>query len=82
MLKIRLFASLRDIAGDSQLDWDWSGPLTVQSLFETLAERFPRLQAHRGSLLVAVNEQYSAWDRQLSDGDEVAFFPPVSGGAP
>ncbi len=81
MLNIRLFASLRDAAGRSQLEWEWREPLTVEALFENLVRDHPRLKAYRSSLLVAVNEEYSAWDRPLSDGDEVAFFPPVSGGA-
>ncbi len=81
MLNIRLFASLRDAAGRSQLEWEWREPLTVEALFENLVRDHPRLEAYRSSLLVAVNEEYSAWDRPLSDGDEVAFFPPVSGGA-
>ncbi len=81
MLNIRLFATLRDAAGRSQLEWEWREPLTVEALFENLVRDHPRLEAYRSSLLVAVNEEYSAWDRPLSDGDEVAFFPPVSGGA-
>ncbi len=33
-----------------------------------------------GSLRVAVNDEFASWDRQLVDGDTVAFLPPMSGG--
>lgn len=81
MVNIRLFASLRDLTGQSRLAWAWEEELTVERLFRQMTEKFPRLDGYRSSLLVAVNEEYSDWDRPLNDGDEVAFFPPVSGGA-
>ena len=44
---------------------------------------FPRLRRFGRSLLFAVNQEYAALDsnREVSDGDELAVFPPVSGGA-
>ncbi len=57
------------------------GPTTVDALFEELAARFPGLADFRGSLLIAVNQEYNHWSSEIRGGDEVAFFPPVSGGA-
>ncbi len=80
MVTIRLFASLRDIAGTSWLELPPAREGTVSHLFQDLTARFPDLLAHQKSLLVAVNEEYAGMDSPVRDGDEVAFFPPVSGG--
>jgi len=53
---------------------------TVQTLMDSLADDFPEFQKFRNYIRVAVNEQYADADTQLSEGDEVAFITPVSGG--
>jgi molybdopterin synthase catalytic subunit/sulfur carrier protein ThiS len=45
-----------------------------------LADQHPNLQAALGTVLVAVNQDFAFDEEPLSEGDEVAFFPPVSGG--
>ncbi len=80
MVTVRFFASLRDIVGEGLMEIDVRGATTVETLFEELAARFPRLGDFRGSLLIAVNQEYSHWSGEVRGGDEVAFFPPVSGG--
>jgi len=50
----------------------------LQRVYET---RFPRLLSVKGSLLLAVNQEIASGSTVLRDGDEVAFMPPVSGGA-
>lgn len=82
MVTIRLFATLRDLTGDSEIQLELDQPARVEDLFARLAARTPGLEAYRGSLLIAVNEEYGRWDTMVSDGDELAFFPPVSGGRP
>ena len=82
VVKICLFASLRDVVGQSEIVLDSVPPgNTAHQVFLSLARRFPGLRRYRKALLVAVNQEYSNWDHELSPGDEVAFFPPVSGGA-
>jgi molybdopterin converting factor subunit 1 len=82
-ITVRYFALLRERAGREceVLDWDGAAP-TVGGLRERLAERDPGLAPllRGGMLLVAVNREYAAADAVLADGDEVALFPPVSGG--
>ena len=82
-ITVRYFALLRERMGlDSEVvSWQEAG-LTVGKLRGHLAERAPALSAILlGSpLLVAVNREYAAADTPLSDGDEVALFPPVTGG--
>ena len=82
-ITVRYFALLRERLGrDSDvLAWDDPEP-TVGRLRGLLADRSPDLAAllRGGTLLVAVNREYAAADTLLADGDEVALFPPVSGG--
>ena len=82
VVKICLFASLRDVVGQSEIVLDSVPPgNTAQQVFHRLTTQFPGLERYRKALLVAVNQEYSNWDHELSPGDEIAFFPPVSGGA-
>ncbi len=76
-----LFARLRETCGGRpRLSMRVPGGATPETCFEQLREQFPGLGAQRRGLAVAVNEEYADWDRALSDGDEVSFIPPVSGG--
>ena len=71
----------REIAGVARRGVDVAAGTTAGAVFDDAAQRDPRFEALRGSLLVAVNADFSARERVLEDGDEVAFLPPVSGGA-
>jgi len=78
--KVKLFASLREAAGCSELDWELTEGATVAMLQSNLRERLPGVGEEIGRAWIAVNQQYASPDSQLEDGDEVALFPPVSGG--
>ena len=78
--KVKLFASLREAAGCSELNWELEEGATVAKLRSNLRERLPELGEEIGRAWIAVNQQYASADSQLEDGDEVALFPPVSGG--
>jgi molybdopterin synthase catalytic subunit len=77
---VRYFAGHRDITGRSEERLDLEPGATVGSVWDALVARYPRLSGYTGRLLYAVNQQYSTLATALSDGDEVAFIPPVSGG--
>ena len=53
---------------------------TVDEVFDSMAEEFPALAAMKASLKFAVNQEFVEMDQRLSDGDEMAVIPPVSGG--
>jgi molybdopterin converting factor subunit 1 len=77
---VRLFARLRDLAGSGELVREVPGPATVQTVWKTLIAEMPALQDYERTMSVAVNADYSKMSATVSDGDEVAFLPPVSGG--
>ena len=80
-LKVLFFASCREAAGLRETDVELDGPTTVAALLDTLCRAHPSLGPLSGSLQVAVNAEYASRDACLSDGDEVALIPPVSGGS-
>ena len=77
---VRLFARLRDIAGAGELARDIAPGATIGAVWRELAREFPDLAAYERSISSAVNADYARMDREVRDGDEIAFLPPVSGG--
>ena len=80
-VKLLFFASLKDIVGSRQLDLDVPSGATVNDLLERLESRYPGLRRYRSIVLTSLNEEYVDRHAVVSDGDEVALFPPVSGGS-
>ena len=80
-VKLLFFATLKDIVGASQLQLDVPKGVTVNDLWERLESSYPRLRPYRSIVLTSVNEEYADRGAAISDGDEVALFPPVSGGS-
>jgi molybdopterin converting factor subunit 1 len=77
---VLLFAAAKDLAGTDRLELSIRLPAPVSSLKCELLRHAPALQAISASLLWAVNYQYVGENALVSAGDEVACFPPVSGG--
>jgi molybdopterin synthase catalytic subunit len=78
---IKLFARLREIAGAGKLERELGDGATVGDLLAALRAEFPRLADVTARIITSVNQEFATPDRPLHDGDEVAIFPPVSGGA-
>ena len=76
---VRLFASYREKAGTGRLTVDMHAGDTVRHLATSVTELVPGLPP-ADRLVVAVNNEYRDHDFILSDGDEAALIPPVSGG--
>jgi molybdopterin synthase sulfur carrier subunit len=77
-VSVRYFASLREQAAKEKEDMSISGK-TLSELYDELSAKYGfTLEARR--VKVAVNDEFAAWDRVLSDGDTVVFIPPVAGG--
>jgi molybdopterin converting factor subunit 1 len=77
---VRLFARLRDAAGDERLAIELSPGATVAAAVEAVVAGRPALAPLRAVIQVAVNATHARPDRVLAEGDEVALFPPFSGG--
>lgn len=82
-IKVRLlfFGAARDVAGHEEIEYVLNAPASVSSAFTEIMEAYPALKEKFGrSLLFAVNQAYESADREVCEGDELAIFPPVSGG--
>lgn len=79
---VKLFAILRERAGESELTLHLRPRATIADATAALSEKFPDLQPLLPRVAFALNETYAKPDAALSEGDELALIPPVSGGAP
>jgi molybdopterin converting factor subunit 1 len=80
-IRIRLFATLRQLAGWPQQALDLPEGASVSEALAELDRRYPQLTVNTRTIYVAVNQEYARGTQVLHDGDELALFPPVSGGA-
>ncbi|NDL62806.1 molybdopterin synthase sulfur carrier subunit [Acerihabitans arboris] len=81
MITVLFFAQVRELVGVERLTLD-AGYDNVEALRQSLAGRGGRWSRalEPGTLLSAVNQALVPADHPLASGDEVAFFPPVTGG--
>ncbi|MEK5163128.1 molybdenum cofactor biosynthesis protein MoaE [Paenibacillus sp. FSL R5-0527] len=83
-IKIALFAGLADRIGTSSLDFAFPHPehqqVTAAQLKEALAAAYPAASTLIDASFVAVNQEYAAGNAVITERDEVALIPPVSGG--
>jgi molybdopterin synthase sulfur carrier subunit len=80
MIEVLYFASLREAVGVAKSSHDLGGA-TVADLVDNLkSQGEPWTSALEGQLLCSVNQEMASFDAVLNDGDELALFPPVTGG--
>jgi molybdopterin synthase sulfur carrier subunit len=75
-IQVKLFASLRERLERDTFEIEADGIATVADVWARIAPHEPLT----GHLLMAVNMDYAQPDSPVADGDEVGFFPPVTGG--
>ena len=80
-IRVLFFGILRDLVGLREDTIEVAPSGCLESVWEHYAERIPKLREMKKSVVLALNQQFSTPSAALSDGDEVAFLPPVSGGA-
>jgi len=80
-VKVLFFGVLKDLVGKAEESVDLPAGTTLGSLFARYSQRYETLDAKRPSILFARNQEFAKPDTVLSDNDEVAFLPPVSGGS-
>ena len=75
-IKVRFFASLADRVGRRETSISSDGIHTAADVWSVCVADL----AIPGNALVAINQQYADFDASVEEGDEIAFFPPVTGG--
>ena len=75
-IKVLFFASLRDTIGRASDEIDATNINTVADVWAAVADG----ETMPSNLLMAINQDYVKADAIVQDNDEVAFFPPVTGG--
>ena len=75
-----MFASYKEKAGRADIEMSLSDGARVTDAARELLRLHPSITEDASRLTIAVNEEYQEHDYPLSDNDEVAFIPPVSGG--
>ncbi|MFQ5660286.1 MAG: molybdopterin converting factor subunit 1 [Gammaproteobacteria bacterium] len=75
-ISVKLFANLREQFGHEQAAMEFEEGMSLSDIWVKISggEKMP------STVMVAVNMEYVNGEVELKDGDEVAFFPPVSGG--
>jgi molybdopterin synthase catalytic subunit len=79
-IEVFLFARLREIVGEPSLVIHGQEIQTVADVWTQVCDEFPQLKAFESSLLFAVNQEFANLQSPVRAGDEIAIFPPVSGG--
>jgi molybdopterin synthase sulfur carrier subunit len=84
MISLVFFASVREQLGVNQEYWVWDESLStvavlVASLVKAKGDEWEKVLLVP-NLLIAVNQEMASLSAAIRDGDEVAFFPPVTGG--
>ncbi len=82
MIVVRFFAALREVLGVDTVSLDADGISCVDDVLSSLSARGDewRDALSAANLLVAINHAHAHADSPVQDGDEVAIFPPVTGG--
>ena len=80
-VKVQCFARLRELVGTSEWSCEIASPATIADVWTALAAAFPAAAAMSGAVSSARNAEFAPMTANVEDGDEIAFLPPVSGGA-
>ena len=75
-IKVRFFASLADSVGRREAECPYVPGMTVEGAWQAVNGD----KALPTGALVAINHDYCTLEQALNDNDEVAYFPPVTGG--
>ena len=81
-IKVLFFGQLKDVTGLSEDQLEVADGSHLEGVFQHYAGLFPKIGAMAGSIVMARNHEFAHLSSPVADGDEIAFLPPVSGGAP
>jgi len=83
MIKILYFASLRERVGTDAERMELPAKATINGIMEILRARddaWADAFSDKKQILAAINQEMASMKESIKDGDEIAFFPPVTGG--
>jgi molybdopterin converting factor subunit 1 len=80
MVRVKLFAVARQLAGGDAVEIEMSEPATIGRLREALAAQVPELAGIARHVMFAVGTEYASDDAAIDQSAEIACIPPVSGG--
>ncbi|MFL2458926.1 MAG: molybdopterin converting factor subunit 1 [Candidatus Pseudothioglobus sp.] len=78
-MKILYFASLKENLNTSDEDLDFKSPVKISTIKKELIQKYGEHHFPK-NILCAVNQEIASEDTLVNEADEVAFFPPVTGG--
>ncbi|MFN8009179.1 MAG: molybdopterin converting factor subunit 1 [Terriglobia bacterium] len=79
-VEVLFFARIREIVGESRITVHEGEIRTVADIWAQVCNRFPQARELEKVLLFAVNQEFANMQTRVKAGDEIAIFPPVSGG--
>ena len=79
-INVILFANLKELAGVKKFNLTIPDQTTISELKQIISEKYPGISQVLNASIVAVNHEYSQEAYTLKNEDEIAIFPPVSGG--
>jgi molybdopterin synthase sulfur carrier subunit len=79
-IRVKCFAALQEITGQREIELDMTADSTAADLLEHFSQLYPQIRRYGNSLMISVNMEFVSPRSPLSEGDEVVFIPPVSGG--
>lgn len=79
-IKVKLFAILREVVGESEITITVPTGITVNHLNNEILKKYPQLKSFSNKFVTSVNCKVTTGDTVITSKDEVALLPPVSGG--
>lgn len=79
-VRVLFFGMVKDMVGRPSEDAEFPAGADLRAVFDTYAASYPRLRELSSSIVMARNQEFTDISTSITEGDEVAFLPPVSGG--
>ena len=80
-VRVLFFGMLKDMVGRAEEEAEIAEGADLAGVFAAYASRYPAVEALRGRIVMARNQEFAEPATRLAEGDEIAFLPPVSGGS-